>query len=179
MAKDTVASFVITLRDVKGNIGRVKWWLHYDTNAANTGTNVQGIVDLLRPLTNAAVVSSSGPGGIASGVVEYGAESDYEAIEDKAVLVFQALDGQTHNMEIPAPGKPIFLADQRTVDPTQTDMAAFLDEVLATSAAIEIGNKAGSHYVNYVGGYRKMRKLQRKLNIFVRTPDLTPDEPAE
>jgi hypothetical protein len=162
----------VSWRDSKGHIARV----HY--HVANTGTLItQGaaataVLVAMEAITNCALQSASGPSTTAAGPVAYGTTGNFAAVEDKAVYTFSAADGSLHRVQVPAPKIAIFEVDTITVDAAQTDSAAFITAYIAN-----VVTSAGAAITSYVGGIRVRRKLQRKLTIFVKVPEL--DEPAE
>jgi hypothetical protein len=50
----------------------------------------------------------------------------FSAIEDRAVMTFRADDNSTLNLEVPAPKALMFTTGTTVVDPTQTDVAAWI-----------------------------------------------------
>lgn len=162
----------VSYRDSKGHIGKVRY------HVANTGTLItQGaaadaVLVAIGAISNAALQSASGPATTAAGPVVYGTTADFAAVEDKAVYTFSAADGSLHRVQVPAPKIAIFEVDTVTVDAAQTDSAAFITAYLANAVT-----SAGAAITAFVGGIRQRRKLQRKLNIYIKVPEL--DEPAE
>lgn len=161
-----------TYRDSKGHIGRVAFYV------ASTGTTVTqaaaaaAILNNLAPITNAAQQSARGPATEVAAPVVYGTTADFATVEDKAVFTFSTADGQLHRIQVPAPKIAIFEVDTITVDAAQTDAAAFITNFLGN--AVTAGGAAMS---SFVGGVRIRRKLQRKLSIYTKVPEL--DEPDE
>lgn len=111
----------------------------------------------------------------------FNSTGDYKAVEDKAVLVFQDAAGVVHRYQLPCPLAGIFMSDQQTVDPTVASVKQFVADMIAATfggtaknAAILFATVSASGYslTSFVGGYRLMRKAQRKFNIFTLNPSL-------
>lgn len=111
----------------------------------------------------------------------FNSTGDYKAVEDKAIFVFADAAGVVHRYQIPCPLSSIFLADQQTVDSSQAVVKQFVADMLdqtfggtAPSAAVlhPISSASGFSLTSFVGGYRAMRKAQRKFNIFTLNPSL-------
>lgn len=109
--------------------------------------------------------------------IPYGASGQTDNAEDAAVFYFSTAEGTIAKIGIPAPKDAIFLADNMTVNPADTDVAAFIAEMLApagyTAGTAVASTKSGAGYVTYLGGLRVRRKTRRKLNIWVKDPTLT------
>lgn len=159
-------------RDSKGHIGRFRYFVADTGTLITQGAAASAVIVATEPITNAALQSASGPSTTAAGPVAYGTTADFPAIEDKVTMTFSAADGSLHRYQIPAPKIDIFEVDTVTVDAAQTDVAAFVTAVLAN-----VVTSAGAGLTSFVGGVRTRRPLQRKLNIFIKVPEL--DEPAE
>lgn len=111
----------------------------------------------------------------------FNSTGDYKAVEDKAVFVFQDAAGVVHRYQVPCPLSSIFLADQQTIDVSQAVVKQFLADVLNQTVGGTAPNAATLHAIvsagsfpltAFVGGYRGMRKPQRKFNIFTLNPAL-------
>ena len=78
----------------------------------------------------------------------------YENVEDKASVVFKALDGSTHKYQLPAPVAAIFESDEETVDPADPTgvITAFLNGAFAYT---------GSPLTTFVSGRRIRRRSRR------------------
>lgn len=163
---------VASYRDSKGRIGRVSYYVASTGTAITQATAAANVINFLALITNAAQQSARGPATEVAGPVVYGTTADFASVEDKAVLTFSAADGSLHRIQIPAPKIAIFEVDTVTVDAAQTDLANFVTAFLADAVTA-----AGASITSFIGGVRVRRKLQRKLNIFVKVPEL--DEPAE
>lgn len=107
----------------------------------------------------------------------YGASGQTDNAEDVATFYFTSVEGITSKVSIPAPKDSIFLADNMTVDPGNSDVAAFVAEMLApagfTAGTAKASTKAGSPFSAFLGGLRVRRKTRRRLNIWVKDPTLT------
>jgi len=95
--------------------------------------------------------------------------------------VFQDAAGVVHRYQLPCPLAGIFMSDQQTVDPTVASVKQFVADMIAATfgwtaknAAILFATVSVSGYslTSFVGGYRLMRKAQRKFNIFTLNPSL-------
>lgn len=111
----------------------------------------------------------------------FNSTGDYKAVEDKAVFVFQDAAGVVHRYQLPCPLASIFLADQQTIDISQTVVKVFVADMLnasfngqAKTAGIlfPVQSASGFALTSFVGGYRLMRKAQRKFNVFTLNPSL-------
>lgn len=88
-----------------------------------------------------------------------GAAGSYDDIEDKAFLEFQSADdGAIYKVSVPAPESVSFLADEETVNPAETNMAAFI-----TYVQTNLTTKYGSGSLTYIKGYRTRKKTRRTL----------------
>jgi hypothetical protein len=106
----------------------------------------------------------------------YGASDNYDDAEDSAVFSFVTTQGTVAKISIPAPKSTIFLADNQTVNPANAAVAAFVTELLTPSdyAAGSIASaKSGAAFVSFLGALRVRKRTRRKLNIFVKNPQLT------
>lgn len=174
----------VTFRDAKGNTGRFGFFVDGQAAASTQAiqTDTQTILATIPPLTWAAVQRYT---GIVTeyGVAQYGAHNTngaYEAIVDKAVMVFQDAAGQLHRYEIPAPKVAIFKNDKITVDPANSAVSAFVTAFTTVqTGGCFVCSRQDVALANYMGGVYKARKLHRRLNVLVLEPDLTPSLPAE
>lgn len=157
-----------TYRDDKGNIARVSVYVT-DTTLALSATDMSNLSALITPITNAVLTNAKGPFTTSPAAVGYGANADYEACEDKAVLTFVTSTGALHRYQVPAPKAAIFLADGETVDAANTDVAALVAGVIAN----KVSSRDGALITAFIGGTRARRKLNRRLNIYTKNPQLT------
>lgn len=166
-----VAGQTLTFRDSSGRLARMR----YNVNAATAAlqfTASAAIKTAILPLTNCAFQSSRGPVTDPPTEVVYGTNADFPSAEDKAVFTFQTAAGAIHRFQVPAPKAAIFQADGQTVDPTNTDVVAFVAAIIANAT-----NTNGAAIAFGGFGVRARRKLQRKQTIFWLNPAETgPDE---
>lgn len=102
--------------------------------------------------------------------------NDYDNAEDAAVFTFATDSGTVAKISVPNPLDSIFLADKMTVDPANANVITFLEAINAggDATASPVGATAsGAFYNTFLGGLRKRSKTRRKLNIWVRNPELT------
>lgn len=159
-------------RDVKGNTAAVRYYVASSGTPASQQTAANAVAAAIIPVTNAALQSASGLLTSVAGPVVYGTAAQFATVEDKAVLTFSAADGTLHRYKIPAPKIDIFEVDQETVDNSQTDLAALVTAILAN-----VHTADGAALTLFIAGVRTRVKNRRKLNIFLKVPEL--DEPAE
>jgi hypothetical protein len=161
-----------TWRDSKGHTARVTF------NVASTGTLTEeaaaagAVLVAMVAITNAAINGNRGPSSSANQPVSYGITGTFPSVEDKAVYTFYAADGSLHRVKVPAPKIAIFEVDMVTVDAAQADSAAFITAYIGNAVTSN-----GAAMVGYLGGIRQRVKLQRKLSILTKVPEL--DEIAE
>lgn len=154
----------VTWRDVKGQTAVMKFFYP----AASTAAQVQPIIAKAVAISNAATESSRGISQANTGPARYGAQGDYENVEDKAVFVFQTDSGDILRISIPAPKKLIFSDDEETVNATQLNVAEFIAAVIG-----RVCNRDALPVATYVGGYRSRVRRRKQINIFTRNPQLT------
>jgi len=172
----------ISWRDAKGNIAKSKFYIDYAATSRDNGAAHEAtLLTALKALSNAAVQNVNGLDS-QYGVAQYGlhAPSDYQNVEQKAVMVFQDAAGQLHRFMIPAPKVGIFLADRQTVDPTVATVITFITQMTVVDVnGVYVATRQDIPLSNFMGGYFAAKKLQRRGNVLVLTPSLTPSEPAE
>jgi len=157
----------VTFRDDKGQTATTRFFVTAaDEDTANP--LAQDIVDAMAALTNASLDSASGAYTRPPAPHTYGANAQYERIEDKAVLVYQTEAGQLHRYRIPAPKIAIFLADGETVDTGNADVGTLNDAMLAAACSGD-----GVAIDTFIGGVLGRSKMQRRYNIFTKNPALT------
>jgi hypothetical protein len=98
-----------------------------------------------------------------------GTASNYQDVEDKAVLTFLDPAGAIHSYQIACPKTATFLADQETVNAAETNTAA----VIAVFTTVAYGRYTDLSPLTFVGGVRKRHKMRRRANIFTLDPSLT------
>lgn len=157
----------VTYRDDKGQTASVRMFVAA-ADEATALTDAQTIITAMNALTNAANDGARGAYTSSPTVHSYGANAEYETVEDKAQLSFQTSTGAIHRYQVPAPKTAIFLADGETVDPANGLVTTFAAAVVAAGAS-----RDGAAISTFIGGIRVRRKFQRKFNIFTRNPALT------
>lgn len=175
-----------TYRDLRGHIGKVSFFYSFNaTIAANTQNAflaVQAIIANISLLTNAALVRVTGLTATVLPPNAYGSNTSYSNCETKARLVYQvflspdpSVTSQVH-IDIPAPNLTMFFADRETVNPASiAALTAALQTPDATSG--QAASKNDFVFGPFLGGLLVRRKLQRKLTIYDKSPNL--DEPEE
>lgn len=182
MAEPTPPNVVCTPfvgRTIKGWTVRIRLCFSV-TEAVLTSTNFGNDVliegNTLAGLINALSDATFSPVGFSWASVDYtyGATGVTDNAEDSAVFSFVSTQGTIVKTSIPAPKDSIFLADNMTVDPGNTAVAAFVAELLSTTAFTGVmSSKGGAQVAAFLGGLRVRRKTRRKMNIFVKDPGLT------
>lgn len=150
-------------------------------SASTLWQDYAGVTDAMATLINALTDATFIPLGIGrfTTTSDYGASGETDNAEDTAVFTFATATGTVAKVSIPAPKDTIFLADNMTVDPANTDVAAFVTALLSGTpetggaAGFYGATKAGASFSLFLGGLRVRRKTRRKLNIWVRNPELT------
>jgi hypothetical protein len=123
------------LRDNAGNICKVVFAVAAAVtdpggSIANTIRDaILGVTKALSPRRE--VGTEAGPAG--DTVAGTGA---FSAVEDRAVMTFRADDNSTLNMEIPGPMELMFTTGTTSVDPLQTDVAAWISWVQDNSVSL-------------------------------------------
>jgi len=147
-------------------------------NTFVTATNLETQATLWPALLNALTGSTWRALG-AQPVTEdvYGAGTGlFDNAEDRAVFTFATLSGSLVKVSVPNPLDSIFLADNMTVDITNAAVAAFV-AAFNLGGAITAGyvgsTSTGSILNTYLGGLRVRGRTRRKMNIWVRNPELT------
>lgn len=179
----------VSLRDNRGHLGKVGWYYEFDlVDAAHINDAYAQNVAIAAAFVACSNAAQVAYGGFVGRVLEpnvYGASAQFPSAEDKARLTFLALDDDIAptfasfvHYEVPAPKLAIFYADQETVNSATAPMTALINALLAIdpSGGHTVSN-AGSLVGSFLGGVRKRRKLQRKLTIYDKSPNL--DEPEE
>jgi hypothetical protein len=105
--------------------------------------------------------------------VVYGASGNFDDAEDSAVLNFQTVNGGLAKISVPAPKSTIFLADNQTIDPANASVSAFTVALIGGTNGFFGATKTGAVMNLFVGGLRVRRRTRRKLNIFVKNPQLS------
>jgi hypothetical protein len=178
-------------RTIKGWTVRVRVCFSLNATALGSATLSndlvvvnQGIAALIQNLTVAHIYQPNASTGMFFvAEVPYGSSGNYDDAEDSAVLSFATANGTVGRISIPAPKSAIFLADLMTVNPAQTDVAAFvtavtsgavLDPVSSVTISGWYGStKSGAYYATLLGGLRVRRRTRRKMNIWIKDPTVT------
>lgn len=173
----------IVFRDAKGNTARNHYYFSVGTapDLATAQGDAEALVTAWAALSNAALQSVTGLGS-RYGVAQYGAHTvggAYESVTDKAMLIMQDAQGGLHRFEVPAPKIAIFKSDKITVDPGNALVSTLVGLIIAGAAGAQPVTRSGNSFTNFMGGFHKARKLRKRLNTLVLTPDLTPALPAE
>jgi hypothetical protein len=102
--------------------------------------------------------------------------SDYDNAEDAVVLSYATASGSIMRISVPNPKDSIFLSDKMTVDPANSAVAAFNTAMNLggdPTANYVVSTSSGSQAAIFLGGLRKRLRTRRKLNIWVRNPELS------
>lgn len=180
----------LTLRDAKGRTSSVRFFVNLNIGTPtldDATTQIDLILNAIAvqgtagtKLTNAASQAAHGIVGFV-GSVQYGlggAANEYGDIRQKAVMVFQDAAGKFHRYAIPAPRSAIFLADGVTVNPAQTQVAAFNAAVIGNTNGAAMSDIYGNVMKSFVGGYFQDRKA-RRASVLRLTPQLTAQIPGD
>lgn len=130
---------------------------------------------LINALSDATFVPLSSTNALSD--LAYGASGETDNAEDSAVFSFATVLGAVGKISIPAPKDAIFLADNMTVNPADTDVSNFVSAVLGGTVGgtgfLNGATKSGAVYALFLGGLRVRRKTRRKYNIWIKDPGLT------
>lgn len=171
----------VTLRDGKGFTRT--WHYYLNTNgdtAANGVTLAQSLASTWAAMSNAAVQSTQGYSS-EYGVIQRGANSEYQSVQQKAILVMQDNAGTLHRFSLPAPKIAIFLADGVTVDKTNTLVQNWVAAMGATgsppaASTIFSANRDGGWFATFVGGTFQGKGVPHRVNITILDATLTNPE---
>lgn len=168
-------------RTIKGWVVKVRICWTVTAAEAATATfgetvaqNVAAILPYINALSDATFAGLGGASLVQD--LAYGASGAVDNAEDSAVFAFQTANGSVAKISIPAPKEGIFLADNQTVDPANSDVVNFVTQLLQTASWSGNGvaaTKSGAALSTFIGGLRVRRRTRRKLNIFVKNPGLT------
>jgi hypothetical protein len=142
------------LRDNAGNICKVVFAVAAAVTDPSGGVSaairaaIQGVTKALSP--RAELGTEAGAAGATSA-----GTGAFSAIEDRAVMTFRCDDNSTMNLEIPSPKPLMFVSGTSTVDPTQTDVAAWI-LYLQTNARGLFGQA-----ITFVKGERTRKKQMK------------------
>lgn len=145
---------------------------HY--SLANYSTATLAVVSALNGITNSTWMV--GGGWQAEAEQSWAlSTNDYDNAEDKAVFALATQDGTIGKISVPNPLDSIFLADKQTIDPANTAVVAFVTALNlgGGTTTLVAATKGGAIYNTFLGGLRVRGRTRRKLNIWVRNPELT------
>lgn len=178
MAVDTIATQTYTYRDVRGHTGRIKLFMAYDSSVAQDAKTLGGAIrSAIAPLTNAVLVKGSGPDGLVLDPVTFGTAAAYANAETKQVLTYfcgtagPPTESTKHTLAIPAPKIANFNADMETG--LASALNALVTVLKTASGAAYVCNADGQPVIHGLGSVLSRRKLQRKLTIYDKLPDLS------
>lgn len=162
-------------RTIKGWKIRVRLCFSADPSyitAATIVANADGFTTILNNLTNSTwnTVTQSVQAS------PYGSSGNYDNAEDAVVMFWQTTDGTVSKQQIPNPKSNIFLADEMTVDATNSAVAAyiaFMNPGGDPTAGWVSSTKSGAYFATFLGGLRKRSRTRRKYNIYVKNPELS------
>lgn len=157
----------VTYRDSRGFTSTIKFRVT-GTDANSEATSAQAVITTISALTTLALQSQHGAANLNSTEAVYPTPATYQDVEDKANFTFQTASGALHNFKIPGPKAAIFLADGKTVDPSNSLVTAYTSAVIA-NCVDDVGNPIAFGGV----GSRLRSKTKRKLNKFTKNPQLT------
>jgi len=197
---DLVLKQTCSVRDAKGFGGLIQFYVKgtgADAPAAtgDARTKAKHILDLISPLTNAAIQHALGPFQ-ASYDPKYGDSSQYEEANFRLEL-FGSAGGSTVRLGIPCPALGVFLADNITPDLTNTttgvavgpgdsagstwgathgtgnpgDLKALADEIINVGAGLV--DRHGNVWSLVYGAQLRVSKTRRRFSVFTRNPGLT------
>lgn len=172
-----------TYRDARGNTGRVRIYISADNATAGSGDAANAIGRTIEAeitaLTNAALVSSTGPSGRVIAPNTYGGTGTYQDVADKLRIRLLAVDNTVHSLQVPAPVSTAFLADQETAKGSA--IAALIATIVAAPiASAFVCTRAGASFpagTASLGGSRVRKAKSRKETIYQKSSNL--DEPEE
>jgi hypothetical protein len=179
----------ISMRDARGHVGKMRYYYTFDDAVTAGPDNASAQCDrinlALAAASNAAITHIGGMAGRLFMPNNYGTAAQFADAEDKARLVYlmgpasgPTVDFVLTAIEIPAPKLAIFYADQETVNGASALVIAINTQLAAIDATGgRLTTRGGNVFVNFVGGYRNRRKLQRKLTLWTKSANL--DEPEE
>jgi hypothetical protein len=141
----------------------------FGSTAATANTRAAQLTLLLQNCSNAAIQQVRGATNSSPLAPTYGINLEYESVQDKARLVFQAQSGSRFELVIPAPKVGIFLPDRETVNPAQGAVAA----LVSVFTTMNWMTRDQALINRYIGGVRFRRHSRRKAGTYVRTGGLT------
>lgn len=145
---------------------------HY--SLANYSTLTLAVIAALNGITNSTWMA--GGGWQAEAEQSWAlTTNDYDNAEDKAVFALATQDGTIGKISVPNPVDTIFLADKMTVDPANANVTSFIAALgLGGGTTVFVASTSGGAIYNtFLGGLRVRGRTRRKMNIWVRNPELT------
>lgn len=179
-----ILPFRIGLRDAKGWVGRLNFWIS-DADGSAALTSFEAVADSLTTtalaLSNAVLQSSSGIAGKSQNelTLAYGTNAQYPAEWMKAVMTFTTDDTTITRWRIPAPKIAIMDTDGITVknDGTVAAVVAFVAAVkTADAGGAFCSTKFGVPYTHFVGGIVRLGKQPKRFNDFIKSAGLVAGE---
>lgn len=177
MTTGTPQSYIF--RDAKGQTATLKMYRQAVDTAAHQQSDALAIAGDLLLLTNSASIVSVGVYSSPAAAPLYGANAQFQNVEDKAVFTFTTAAGGIHRYAVPAPLAAVFKADLETVDNTASPVKQFIADMLhatysgtAPTTLNAACDRQGNPLTAYVGGIRRRSKFKRKFNIFTLDPTL-------
>ncbi|MBV9720277.1 MAG: hypothetical protein JOZ77_13265 [Candidatus Eremiobacteraeota bacterium] len=145
------------------------------TFSADVETLATDMAGTMNALSDVTFVPLGGSNPVQNTV--YGAAGVYADAEDSAVFSFLTSNGTVAKISIPAPKASIFLADGMTVDPSNANVSAFVGALTGGGPGGLSGfwgaTKSGASYQAFLGAVRVRHRTRRKMNIFIKDPNLT------
>jgi len=152
-------------RDAKGNVTRTRVLIGGATIAA-VQANVGTLRGHLAAISNAHVYNITYATG---NDFTYGTAATYLDVEDKMVLTFYDVNTKLHRFQFGAPISAKFLADQETVNGSDTDVAA----VITDFQTFCYGSTADTSPLTVIGGVRRRNRMHRRFTLLTKNPSLT------
>lgn len=146
LALDPVATITYTLFDAKGDHAKIKVHIASTTTAAAAKTLADTLAGLIAAVTDC---------GISAYTISYEVEDPtptpavaFSSVEEKGRFLFQRANGLTSKVEVPAI-KDAVLVSSGAVDMTNTDAAAFTNEIVTGGFVGPDGSDIASLYAAY------------------------------
>lgn len=161
-------------RDAKGRIGKIRFYVFDGGTPITQAAAAGAVLAAVDTISNGHRQTWRGPDTGIANTPGYGSVAQFQNAEDKAVFTFYGASGAYHRLMVPSPASSIFEPDLETVDQANANVVTLITAVLANAT-----DSAGTAISGFVGAVRGRRKMQRRLNLLILTPDLTTNEPAE
>ena len=167
MANDTTGKQSFSYRDSGGEIGKVSFYIHYDSTLVTDAANLAKAVQTqIAALSNAVLVNANGPYAAAFDPAVFGAVGFYENVEDKLVFTWQDSGNSRHRMAIPAPKSASFGTDGETaLTSALANLVTAMGTVVGTAV---VASRGGAPFTKSLGGQRARRKTQSEDNIYTK-----------